>query len=155
MRLCLLAALLWPAAAFAVAVGERSPQFSLPSIDIDPEPDASGCALAPLDLRRLTASDPAADSAIIHAVENLPAIVDAEELVGHFQSGSGQKDMGQAEATISALIETSFDVVSRTGSRTGSRTRFEGEGRTQQDRKTVRLNAERSLRTPGPGMNAP
>ncbi len=55
--------------------------------------------------------------------------------------------MEQAEATISALIETSFDAGSRMG--------FETEGRTHQDRMTVRLNAEKLPRTPGPGINAP
>ncbi len=174
MRLCLLMGLLCPVAALGVVVGERAPQFPLPSMDatappvslaeyrgkvvylnflsawcapcrdampalaalrqrfpikaleiiginVDPAPEAGRRALATLDFRYPTASDPAADSAIIYGVETLPAafIVDAEGIVRHVQRGAGQKDIGkeidQAEAMISALIATSFDAVSRTG----------------------------------------
>ena len=167
MRLCLLMGLLWPAAASGVVIGERAPcRDAMPAalrqsfpiealeiigINVDPAPDAGRRGLATLDFRYPRASDPAADSAIIHGVEKLSAafIVGAEGHVRHIQRGAGQKDMGkdieQAEATISALIETSFDAVSPTGF----------EGRTQQDRKTVRLNTERLPRMPGPGVNAP
>lgn len=99
------------------------------------------------EFRPPAAGDWAADSAIIRRVETLPAafVNDAEGLVRHIQRGSGHKDREQAEATVSALIGTSFDAVPPLSIHQGGRPR------------TVRLNVDRLPRMsePGRGINAP
>lgn len=105
-----------------------------------------------LDSLCSTASDHAADSAIIYRVGTLPAafVIDVEGLVRRIQRGSGQKDMEQAEATASAVIKAEFDA---------ERTRIGTEGGTTQ---TVRLNAGKlnagmlpRASEPGRGISAP
>ena len=95
VRLRLLIGLLWPAAAWGFVVGESAPHFfharlGIIGVSVDPEPDALRRALAALDFRYPTASDPAADSAIIYAVGTLPAafIVDVEGSSGTSNAGS-------------------------------------------------------------------
>lgn len=78
------------------SVDIRKEALEIMGIDVNREHRAGLHAVAQFVSISPTASDPAADSAIIYGVETLPAafVVDPEGLGRHIQGGSGQKRHG-------------------------------------------------------------